>query len=53
MELTMWAVTEDFMALAECELGVCSIDHCIWVCEFGCLEDCINEECNCIWEGVI
>ena len=30
MELTMWSVTDDYMALSECDLGVCSTDHCMW-----------------------
>ena len=53
MELTMWAVTDDYMALSEFDLSVCSIYHCMWECEFECIEDSINEECNCMWEAVL
>ena len=52
MELTMWSVTDDYMALCECELGMCGVDHCICECECECEEYSTNVECSCIWEGV-
>ena len=49
----MWSVTEDYMALSEFDGRGCHIDHCMWECELDCIEYNINEECNCIWEGVL
>ena len=46
MELTMWSVTDDYMALCECNLGVCGSDHCICECECECIEYSTNVECN-------
>ena len=50
MELTMWSVTDDYIALCECELGEDGLDHCICECESE--EYSTNVECNCMWEVV-